>query len=147
MARDQRQRPGGPNGTEQDFAFTPVNQGNYTVTFTVTDNHGDSNSATYTLTVDNTPPENVSAGPDRTVNEGDTVQLHGSYTDLGTLDTHAYLWQVSSDNGQVVAGGASQDFSFIPDRPGRYTVTFTVTDDSGESNSAQVVITSANVAP
>ena len=119
--------PGGPH----DSSFTPPDNGLYTVTFTVTDDANASTSSWDTITVSNVAPRNVSAGPNRTVNEVATVSLHGSFTDPGSLDGHTYLWHVTDNNGQVVADGTSQDFSFTPDDDGAYTVIFTVTDKDG----------------
>ena len=135
------------DGTGQTFGFTPHDNGIYTVTFTVTDDDGGATSDTVTITVDNVAPQNVDAGEDDTVDEGDAVNLSGTYTDPGSADSHTYLWQVSADNGQVIADGTGQTFGFTPHDNGIYTVTFTVTDDDGGATSDTVTITVDNVAP
>src|SRR5207244_7068199 len=56
-------------------------------------------------------------------------------------------WHVVSSNGQVVADGSGQGFSFTPNDNGTYTATFTVTDDDGGVGSSSVVVTVNNVAP
>lgn len=99
------------------------------------------------LHVRNVSPQNVNAGPDRTVDEGATVDFAGTFFDPGTADTHTFLWQVSASNGQVIADGTGQTFSFVPHDDGTYTVTFTVTDDDGGVGSDTAVITVINVAP
>ncbi len=98
------------------------------------------------VTVNNVAPT-VNAGPDQTVTEGDLVELHGSFTDPGSLDTQTFLWQVSASNGQVIADGTTEDFSFTPSDNGTYTVDFTVTDDDGGSNTDQALITVQNGSP
>ena len=45
------------------------------------------------------------AGPNQTVNEGDTVSLTGSFIDPFDADTHTYDWHVVAPNGQTIADG------------------------------------------
>jgi probable HAF family extracellular repeat protein/ELWxxDGT repeat protein len=140
------------NGTGQDFSFTANASGTYTATFTVTDQGGATAISSPTaITVLNVPPQHVSAGTSQTVNEGDTVTLHGTYTDpgIGTgTDSFTYDWHVVSTNGQLIADGTGQDFSFVADASGTYTATFTVTDKDGASTaSSTVTITSVNMPP
>jgi len=73
--------------------------------------------------------------------------LTGSFTDPGSVDTHSFLWHVSSDNGQIVADATTQNFSFVPTDNGIYTIDFTVTDKDGGSSSKEVNVTVNNVAP
>jgi hypothetical protein len=65
------------DGHSQDFAFTPVDNGTYTVTYSVTDDGGAMGSDVMVLTVLNVAPT-ADAGVDRTVNEGTAVELHRS---------------------------------------------------------------------
>ncbi|MEX2139954.1 MAG: PKD domain-containing protein [Pirellulales bacterium] len=117
-----------------------------TIALRVTDSHGKSDIATTTLEVTNVSPA-VDAGPDQTVDEGSKVTLNGTFIDPGTADTHSFLWQVSARNGQVVADGKAQNFSFTPADNGVYIVTFSVTDDDGTSASDQVAVTVNNAPP
>src|SRR5262249_55056998 len=48
-----------PDGTGQDFNFTPNDNGTYTVTLTVSDDDGDSNSDEVVVTVKNLKPTSV----------------------------------------------------------------------------------------
>src|SRR5262249_12094419 len=98
-----------------------------------------------TINVANVAPT-VNAGPDQTVNEGDTVSLSGTFTDPGP-DTWTYKWHVVASNGQVIADGTGQSFTFTPNNKCTYTVTYTVTDDDGGGGSDDVVVTVNNVAP
>jgi Ca2+-binding RTX toxin-like protein/6-phosphogluconolactonase (cycloisomerase 2 family) len=102
--------------------------------------------ATLAVQVKNMPPV-VDAGVEKTVKEGEWVELNGAFTEPGSKDTHSFLWQVLADNGQVVPDGTGQDFSFTPADNGIYTATFTVTDNDGGVGTDAVVIRVANVAP
>jgi parallel beta-helix repeat protein len=141
-------RDGAPfaGGSGPDVTFTPDDNGSYTVTLTVADDDGGVASAVMTVTVDNVAPQGVDAGPDQAVRVGATVDLSGTFTDPGAADTHTLAWSVVDENGQVVAGGSGETFSFVPAAPGTYTATFTVTDDDGGSGSDQVVITVTDAA-
>ena len=143
------------DGTTVDIdpATSPVvdshvyaDNGVYTVTLTVTDDDNASTGDELTVTVLNVAP-GVVAGADQTVNEGDLVELDGSFSDPGSNDTHTFLWEVSADNGQVVADGTGEDFSFTPYDNGIYTLTYTVTDDDNGFGADTVVITVNNVSP
>src|SRR5262245_259917 len=90
-----------------------------------------------TLTVNNVPPQGVTlTGPAQGV-PGQTLPFAGDFTDPGALDTHAFLWEVTDADGQVVASGTERDFGFTPAQAGAYAVTFTVTDDDGGTASAR----------
>ena len=89
----------------------------------------------------------VDLGADRTVPEGSLVSFDGTFSDPGAGDTHTYLWQVSASNGQVIADGTSQAFSFTPSDDGIYTVTYTVTDDDGGVGTAMVNVVVENQSP
>jgi len=107
---------------------------------------GETNTDTTIVTVTNVTPV-VEAGPDQERNEGDLVSLAGSFTDAGSADTHTFLWQVAAGNGQVIAEGTGQDFSFTPNDNGAYAVMFTVTDDDGAVTSDTLVVSMNNVNP
>src|SRR5205823_12119492 len=86
----------------------------------------------------------VHTGANQSVNEGDTVNLFGTFTDPGSADTWTYNWHVVSSNGQVIADGSGQNFSFTPNDNGIYTATFTVTDKDGGVGAASSVVTVNN---
>ena len=134
------------DGTAEDFSFTPFDNGLYTLTYMVTDNDGAAASDDVVITVNNAAPT-AEAGADRTVDEGTLVNLDGQYSDPGSNDTHTFLWQVAADNGQEIADGTAEDFSFTPYDNGVYTLTYTVSDDDGAAASDEVVITVGNTGP
>src|SRR5207244_869416 len=106
---------------------------------TVTDDDGGVGSSSVVVAVNNVAPT-ANAGANKTVNEGSAVSLAGTFSDPGA-DTWTYNWHVVSSNGQVIADGSGQNFSFTPTAAGTYTATFTVTDDDGGVGSDVAVIT------
>jgi hypothetical protein len=113
---------------------------------TLTDRQGNSDIVPVEMSVANVPPV-AYAGPDQMVTEGSAVNLHGTFMDPGTLDTHSFLWHVTSPNGQTIPDGTSQDFSFTPSHSGTYTVAFTVTDSEGASGTSTMTVTVQHVPP
>jgi uncharacterized delta-60 repeat protein len=99
------------------------------------------------VNVANVPPTGASAGPDRTVREGDRVAFTGAFTDPGVNERRTFRWRVTASNGQVVPDGSAVDFNFVPADEGTYTVQFTVADESGQSSSDTAVITVDNAPP
>ena len=83
----------------------------------------------------------------QTVKEGTPVTLNGIFLDHGTLDTHTQSWNVTADNGQMIAPGSGSSFTFIPEENGLYTVSYTVTDDDGGSYTKEFELTVENIAP
>jgi hypothetical protein len=129
---------------DDDPSGTPADT--FTITVTVVDEEGDSDSAQADVTVTNAAPT-ADAGADQAVNEGGLITLIGAFTDPGSLDTHAFTWQVVSSNGQAVPDGTGQDFSLTANDNGIYSLTFSVTDDDGGVDSDVVVVAVHNLAP
>ncbi|MAE64839.1 MAG: hypothetical protein CMJ18_11275, partial [Phycisphaeraceae bacterium] len=139
-----------PPGTDAAFGFTPTDDGTYTVTFTVTDDEGNSAADSLVLNVDNAAPTGVSAGGDRGATEGVPVLIdNGTVGDPGAVDATSltHLWQVQADNGQVVPDGHDATFTFVPADDGIYTVTYTVTDPQGASTQDVAIVTAQNADP
>ena len=106
-----------------------VDNGIYTVTITITDSQGKVAQDTLTVTVLNVAPT-VDAGPDQTVNEGDSVSFVGSFTDPGVVDTHTFEWDFGDG---MRAGTLTPNHAYTGD--GTYTITLTVIDDEGGAGS------------
>ncbi len=94
-----------------------------------------------TTGVDMGPARVLSVGPDEIVNEDTPVTLTASFNDGSSTTgrTFTYLWQVTSNNGQVISGGTGSSFTFTPDDNGPndilgdyvVTLTETVTNSAG----------------
>jgi uncharacterized delta-60 repeat protein len=134
------------DGSGASFSFTGLDDGVYTVTYTVTDDDGGVGSHAVVYTVMNVAPT-VDGGTNKTVNEGTAVSFNAVGSDVGTLDTLSYLWHVVASNGQVVADNSGTSFSFTPMDNGTYTVTVKVMDDDGGFSTDTMVVTVNNVAP
>ncbi|MBZ9569722.1 PKD domain-containing protein, partial [Patescibacteria group bacterium] len=131
--------------------------GNYTVTLTVTDDDGASNSATSIITV-NPPPNDPPIADARvgdapnpigtsvTVIEGDTVHFDGStFSSDPDGIINNYEWDFENDGfydwSSAITGVTTHVYP-----AGAYTAQLRVTDDDGATNTDTVSIT-ANPAP
>ena len=138
---------------------TYQDNGLYTVTVTVTDDDGGSDTETFQVLVNNVPPV-LTVADDQIVNEGSELDLSaigapplGLYVDPGTLDTHAAT--VDWGDGSPVetptifpasgSGALGGKHTYADD--GIYTVTVTVTDDDGGSDTETFQVTVNNVKP
>src|SRR5215475_8483033 len=123
--------------------------GAYTVTVTVTDNTGLSGSDTLIATVNNVPDApTVDAGADQTADERQTISLAATFIDPDDGDTHTATidWGDGTvANATVAAGQVSGGHAYAD--AGAYTVTVTVTDNTGLSGSDTLIATVSNVAP
>ena len=119
-------------GTGPTFSFTPDDNGLYEVVLTVTDEDGETGTASHTVAVSNlNPAATITSAPDAG-SEGSPLTFSGTGSDPGPADVLTLSWTVTRD-GSVVASGSGSDFTFTPDDNGTYVVTLTVTDDDGGS--------------
>jgi parallel beta-helix repeat protein len=85
----------------------------------------------------NYPPViNLISGPTDPVPVGSSFEILGDFTDLDVDDTHTSTWtwgDGSSTEGTVDQVDDTVSGSHYYDTPGVYTVTLTITDESGES--------------
>ena len=145
-----------PEPATQPFSFVPCDNGVYTFSFTVTDNYGAQGSDTVVVTVLNVPP--VVSAPYISNQENaqfilpvvHNTSFQGTFTDAGTCDTHAALWawgDGTTSNGNVTEtnGSGSVTNAHTYSQPGDYTITLTVTDDDGGTDSKIMTIHVADV--
>lgn len=118
--------------------------GVYTVTLTVSDAEGNSDTDTVVVTV-NGPPV-ADAGPDQRVNVGATVTFDASGTtdDLDTLSNLTIEWHFTYMGNPETLFGVGPTFQFLVS--GSYTVTMYAYDSLGLMDTDTVVVT-VNAAP
>lgn len=116
-----------PTGTPSDI---------YTVTLSIADDDTGTGSAVSSVIVNNVAPV-VNAGVDQNVPFATPVNFNGSFTDVGTLDTHEIVWDLG--DGTIITGTLTPSHLYLVD--GTYTVTLTVTDDdTGVGTDTMVVM-------
>src|SRR5207237_1111024 len=128
------------------------------VTVTVSDSDANTASASTSITVNNVPPVIPAGGlklSAATINEGDAVNLTGTFTDPGPLETHTVVinWGDGSADTTLSLGANVLRFSanhpYQNNRPGNapYTIGVTVTDQDKGSASTSASLTVNNLAP
>jgi hypothetical protein len=156
-----------PAATTQSMSFTAIDDGVYIFSFTVTDSHGAQGSDTVVVTAENVPPvasiDSITdeSGAEIGVNVpvalvGLEVDLAGSFTDVGTVDTHTA--QINWGDGSTdedpefnafsdCVGGVTGTLNaaHIYADPGIYTITLNVTDDDAGvgTTTAQIEVVDA----
>ncbi len=100
------------------------------------------------INVNNVPPV-VDSGPDQLVDEGDTVNISATITDVGIEDTHTYTvnWGDGSatSTGSVAAGAINESHMFSDD--GSYAVEVCAIDDDTGAGCDVLYVLVNNVAP
>jgi large repetitive protein len=130
------------NPSTQTFSGTPTAEGSATVTVTVTDANGCTDSTPLTIVIDPPPPLcppdpaiTTSALPGGTVNQPYTATV------TATGGTGAYTWAVSEGLPPGISFNPStQTFSGTPTAEGSATITVTVTDANGCTDSTPLTI-------
>lgn len=137
----------GGTSTQADPAHAYADNGTYTVTLTVTDPSGGTNTATTTATVANIAPI-PTAGPMTTVYTGTASTGSGLFKDPGA-DTWTAIVNYGDGTGTQPLALAGQTFnlSHVYADNGTYTVTVTVTDDDGGVGTTTTTATILNRAP
>lgn len=97
---------------------------------------------TAAVTISNVAPV-PDAGPDQTVNEGDTVSFTGNPGDPGIADVHVIDWDFG--DGDTAAGTWTPTHEYGDNDV--YAVTLTVTDDDAGVGADTLVVTVNNLPP
>jgi hypothetical protein len=140
-----------PTGTDSD---------NYTVTITVTDDDTVSGEATTDVLVADVAPEaTLEAGETSVIDENDIFTLSGSFTDIGSEDTHTVEidWgDGTSETGLSVnqeSGNFTASHPYLDDAPSgtpsdNYSISVIVRDDDTLTSAVAIsTVTVNNVAP
>ena len=133
---------GNTSGLE-DLTHTYTTEGTYTVTLTVTDNLGKTDTDTVDIVVSSNQPPTVTASADVT---SGLAPLTVSFTSSAS-DPDGTIASVEWDFGDG-ATSTDADPAHVYANPGTYAATVTATDDQGAVTSDSMTITvSANQAP
>lgn len=136
------------SGSNARFTTSADQPGRYEVVLTVTDQNGLSDSASLRVEVaprqePQTPPTAVIEGPTSAV-VGQDVTFQGGNSIPGSTPIVVYGWSV---DGVAPARSADVRFTTRFDRPGRYEVGLTVTDQNGLSHTSRLGVTVQEAPP
>ena len=138
------------DGSGTSFHFTPDDNGTYTITLTVSDDHT-STISTATVNVTNVAPTPTINGAPASSPEGTAISLTSTVTDPSTVDTgdgFTYLWHVTKNGVSYGTDGTSANYTFTPDDgPSTFVVYLTATDKDGGSNTTSQTINVTDVPP
>jgi PKD repeat protein len=112
--------------------------GVYAVTLTVTDDDGGVGTDTLTGTVMNVAPLVQLSGDKEIVDVCEGINLNGTFTDPGLLDSHSYSWDFG-DGGAIISDTLALTHSYSDS--GVYSILLTVRDDDGGEGEASFSVT------
>ena len=137
----------GTTSTQANPSHVYADNKAYTVTLTVTDSIGKSNSDGTTANIANVAPT-CDAGAAKSGNEGAQISFTGTFSDVGIKDTFNCSWNYG-DGVQTpfVACISPNTVNHAYADNGTYTATLTVRDKDGGQCSDTMTATIANVAP
>lgn len=125
------------NADDKTPSHTYAKPGTYEATLTVVDGSMHTDTDTVTVTVRDVTPPNAETGPDTTIGVGSLLQFDASdSTDNDAIDQ--FRWDFDGD-GRTDATGERPIHTF--DQSGATTVTLTVTDPAGHTDTDTVTIT------
>lgn len=142
-----------PNGTQEDATigstYTVDQNGTYTVTYTAKIDGKEDKTFSYTFKAGNvTAPEfTVEGGKDYTAKIGSTFKFAKINAIDSDADGKAYTYtKTLTLNGTTIASGTGRDYETSSDaitlsESGKYTVTYTVTDEAGNKSSVVYSVT------
>ena len=132
----------GDTATGVSVSHSYASSGEYTVTLTVTDNDGATDSINATKTVMNRAPVASFTESAEVVDTEETISFDASDSSDPDGTIVSYLW----DFGDGTTGsGVSVQHAYSQD--GTYTVTLTVTDDDGATDTTEATKTVLNRSP
>ncbi|MCK5309423.1 MAG: carboxypeptidase regulatory-like domain-containing protein, partial [Thermoplasmata archaeon] len=111
--------------------------GDYSFTVWVFDQSGNSASSSGTISTEDTYSPEASAGIDRTVDVEENVTFNADQS-TDNYDIENYTWEFTDNGVQTLYG---ETVTWVFDTPGTYTVTLTITDYAGLTDTDELVIT------
>jgi large repetitive protein len=134
------------SGTNVIFTPTPNFVGVATIGYTITDGIGGTNSSLITITVTNVPP---TATPDNySITENTTNNFAVLVNDfVNTSGGSLTLLSVTTTNGSASVSGTNVVFRPATNYLGTLTLTYTIIDGIGGTNSSVVTVTVTNIPP
>jgi hypothetical protein len=126
-------------GTEANLTTT-LGLGSHILALNATDDSGNTGTDNVTVTVVDTTPPYVDAGPDVTVEAGYETTIHGNATDLVDTDLD-FVW---SEGDTVLGTEADLVYTFTL---GTHVLTLNATDDSGNTGTDTVTIEAVDTMP
>jgi len=124
----------GTGGKGSSVKHTYVREGDYVVTLTVTDKNGLSGNSSMTITAaELQPPAAVIQAPQQ-ADVGQSITIDGSGS-TGSNPIVNYAWNFGDRNS-----GSGAVVEHVYSKPGQYTVTLTVTDNTGLTGESKVDI-------
>lgn len=133
----------GTGTATSQFSWTPSSSqtGSFVLTFSATDQYGQQTQCGATINVSANQPPIADAGEDQTVTcPACDVELDGSGSSDPDGDSLTYTW--TGDFGTVAGVNPTVELPL-----GEHTITLTVDDGEGETDSDEVVITVVNTEP
>jgi len=125
------------------ISHTYLADGVYTATLTVTDDDGASDIASTSVSIQNANPVAVANVTPSPAYEGMQVSFDASGSSDPGNDPLTYQWDFG--DGSASAAGIIANHIYADD--GDYSVTLTVTDDNGASDSISLLVTIENMTP
>ncbi len=132
----------GATSTELTESHVFLDDGNYIVVLTVTDNSGGTNTTTFRVAVSNVRPSITAEVNATEIIEGGGLSFSVDWSDPGSEDTHTVFWDFGDGTDTTEL---NPTHTYVQD--GTYTVLVTVTDDDGGQASKPFIIDVENVAP
>ncbi|MFA5771861.1 MAG: PKD domain-containing protein [Thermoplasmata archaeon] len=131
----------GNDYTEAAIPYRFSERGDYTVTLTVTDEEGLTNTTTVSVNVANMLPAAVMGKIPETINTGDAVEFKAtnSFDFDGEIDK--YTWNFG--DGKT---GTGKTTSHVYEKPGTYNAVLTIWDNDGETNTTSFMVNVQGVA-
>lgn len=149
----------GATSFSEDHQFLDNQPGNapFNIDVTITDQYGNSTSASTQVTVNNVAPSGISLNLSQvSILENQSVTLNGTFADPGTLDTHIVdiNWADGTPDTVIHLAAGVLHFSgathqYLDNQPNNqpYEIIVTVTDKDGDSGTSSIELDVANVTP